>query len=140
MKQKPIQELQADKKRLLSCNARFAEKHGLFDASTATRFAFIQQQRKAWPVALLCRVLKVSTSGFYEWEQAGPRKQERAAEERRLAVTMEQLFDASQGTWGSRRLSRELRASGQSVGRHKTTRLMKQYGLVVRNSKKTRSS
>ncbi len=31
------------------------------------RFRFIAQQRKAYPVALMCRLLGVSTTGFYDY-------------------------------------------------------------------------
>ena len=31
------------------------------------RFAFIEEEKSSFPVALMCRVLKVSRAGFYAW-------------------------------------------------------------------------
>ena len=31
------------------------------------KFAFIAEEKVAFPIAVLCRVLAVSTSGFYAW-------------------------------------------------------------------------
>jgi hypothetical protein len=34
------------------------------------RYGFIAEHRAQWPVRVMCRVLQVSASGFYEWEGA----------------------------------------------------------------------
>jgi hypothetical protein len=34
------------------------------------RYGFIASHRAQWPVRVMCRVLQVSPSGFYEWEVA----------------------------------------------------------------------
>ena len=35
------------------------------------RFDFIRQQKKAFPVTLLCKVMRVSRSGFYQYLKYG---------------------------------------------------------------------
>jgi len=36
------------------------------------RYAWIREHRDSWPVATMCRTLKVSTSGFYDWRSRKP--------------------------------------------------------------------
>lgn len=31
------------------------------------RYRFIEEQQKAWPITLMCGVLGVSRSGYYDW-------------------------------------------------------------------------
>ncbi len=31
------------------------------------RYAFIKEHRQVWRVALMCKVLEVAVSGFYQW-------------------------------------------------------------------------
>lgn len=33
------------------------------------RYAFIEDHRATWPIAIQCRVLAVSRSGYYEWRR-----------------------------------------------------------------------
>ena len=72
------------------------------------RFRFIAQQRKAYPVALMCRLLGVSTAGFYDYL----RRAERPDDPDRLKLLgwIKQLAQASKNTYGSRRMSQGLRA------------------------------
>ena len=36
------------------------------------RFAFIETEKACYPVALMCRVLQVSRSGYYAWRTGRP--------------------------------------------------------------------
>ena len=40
------------------------------------RYSWIKKKRKSHPLALLCRVLKVSTSGYYDWLDRPPSRQQ----------------------------------------------------------------
>ena len=40
-------------------------------------FRFIEAQRASYPVSLLCRVLKVSRSGYYDWKDRLPSRRAR---------------------------------------------------------------
>ena len=47
-------------------------------------FAFVSRQKAEFPVKTLCRVCRVSTSGYYDWaarQAAGPTAAERAETE-----------------------------------------------------------
>ena len=36
------------------------------------RYAFIKRHQKAWPITLMCRVLEVSKTGYYDWGKRCP--------------------------------------------------------------------
>ena len=84
---------------------------------------------KAYPVTVLCRVMKVSRSGFYRHlkQTEGPTDPADAA----LREDAKNVFESSDQTYGSRRMSRALRALGHPVGRFQARSLMRELGLRV---------
>ena len=78
------------------------------------KYAFIQAKKVAYPVATMCRVLGVSTSGFYAWQKApeSARTKSDAALARRISAT----HLKSRKRYGSPRVHAELRAEGVRVG------------------------
>jgi len=93
------------------------------------KFAFIQEQKVAFPVAALCRLLGVSTSGFYA---SGQREESRHARcDAALALRIHVLHVASGYNYGSPRIYEDLKALGQQVSRKRVARLMRETGLKV---------
>ncbi|WP_159930943.1 MULTISPECIES: IS3 family transposase [Nocardia] len=81
------------------------------------------------PVTVACRVLRVSTSGYYEWKHRG--ESARACADRELAATIDDIHTASRGTYGAPRVHAELRLGrGIRVGRKRVARLMRKAGLT----------
>ena len=75
----------------------------------------------------MCRVLRVSASGYYAWrERPGSR---RRGENRRLLAEIHTIHAKSTGTYGSLRVRAELRDRGHHCGRHRVARLMRTAGL-----------
>ncbi len=74
----------------------------------------------------MCRLLGVSTSGYYAWRRRGPsrRAQQNEALSRRIAA----IHAQSRGTYGARRVHAELRAQGVRVSRQRVARLMRAGG------------
>jgi len=91
------------------------------------RFAFIATEKAHYPVAVMCRVLQVSRSGYYAWSKrpASPH----ALEDQRLALQVAAIFAEYGGRYGSPRVYRELCAQGQHRGRNRVARLMRLQGL-----------
>ena len=58
-------------------------------------------------VAVACRVLRVSSSGYYEWRERGPSRARRADEV--LSAEIAEIHTMSRGTYGSPRVHAELR-------------------------------
>ena len=92
------------------------------------RFAFIDSEKAAYPLRLLCRVLQVSKSGYYAWLQRDP--SDRALEDEKLRPKIAAAFKLGRGTYGSVRVQKELVAQGFEIGRRRVARLMGELGLV----------
>jgi putative transposase len=102
------------------------------------KFAFIAEDEVAFPVAVLCRVLEVSTSGYYAW--AGRPASARARRDAELGASVRAAHEASKGRYGSPRVHAELRANGEKVGRKRVARLMKAANLAGRKRRRFRST
>jgi putative transposase len=79
-------------------------------------------------IATMCRVLEVSTSGYYAWRERTASK--RAQEDAVLLRQIRTAHAASDGTYGAPRIHAELVAVGVKVGRERVARLMREAGIV----------
>jgi putative transposase len=91
---------------------------------------------KAYPVTVLCRVMGVSRSGFYEYFRRYIRNLVRPPAQSAVASRARLIFKQSHGSYGSRRIAEQLKAEGHRVGRYKARRLMRQLGLKVKISRR----
>ena len=91
------------------------------------RYSCIRRRRSLYPVRMMCDALKVSASGYYDW-QARP-ESPRAKYDRQLTDTIRQVHTESDGTYGSPRVHAELNATEHPCGRPKVARLMHLAGL-----------
>ncbi len=91
------------------------------------RYAFIATERAHYPLRVLCRVLAVSVSGFYDYarRQRSPCPDPDAA----LREDMHEIHARSRGTYGRPRLVHGLRVRKHRVGPKRVARLMREEGL-----------
>jgi putative transposase len=102
------------------------------------KFAFIHAEKALYPVAALCRTLEVSRSGYHAWVRRPASR--RTLEDRRLGQRIVEVFDRSRRTYGSPRITAELRASGQPVGGKRVARLMKDRRIAARRRRVFKST
>jgi transposase InsO family protein len=76
----------------------------------------------------MCRVLEVSTSGYYARCKRPPSA--RAQADAELTSRMHAIHEKSHGTYGAPRVHAELEAEGIQVGRKRVARLMRAAGLA----------
>jgi transposase InsO family protein len=91
------------------------------------KFAFIAAEKTSFPVSMLCAVLEVSRSGFYEWLRRPPSSHD--IDDERLKVHIKAIFRRNQGRYGAPRIHDDLRDEGFAVSRKRVARLMTELGL-----------
>ena len=92
-------------------------------------FTFIAERCSDLPVTMACRVMKVSTSGFYAW-RAQP-VSDRDWVDAQLTNTIVDIHRMSRRSYGSPRVHAELRlGQGRRCSRKRVERLMRQAGVA----------
>ena len=87
---------------------------------------------------MMCKVFKISKSSYYLWLKSGPSK--RWVENEQLLVKINEVFEASSGSYGSPRIAEELRVLGLQVSRQRTARIMKSAGIKAKRKRKFTST
>jgi putative transposase len=97
-----------------------------------------QRDEHRVPHATACRALGVSRSWYYKHKagQLAPR----AARRRALTAEIRRLFRAHRGTYGSPRITADLREAGWQVSENTVAAIMREQGLAARRKKKRRST
>ena len=91
-------------------------------------FAFMQQEKASHHIATLCRVLGVSSSGYYAW--CDRPLSMRARTDQTLLDQIQAIHERSRGTYGAPRIHAELQAQGVRCGRKRVARLMREANLI----------
>jgi transposase InsO family protein len=94
-------------------------------------YRFIAAERANYSVALMCRVLGVSRSGYYGWSTRPPSKRE--VDDRSLSVRIREIHRDTRQAYGAPRITAELRAEGISISRKRVARLMRLQRLQGRH-------
>ena len=84
----------------------------------------------------MCKVLRVSRSGFYAWARRG--ESPRACADRELSAEIRQVHEDSRETYGSPRVHAQLRRKGQRCSRKRVARLMRESGIRAKAGRKFR--
>jgi transposase InsO family protein len=92
-----------------------------------SRYRFVEAESGRYPVAQVCRIVKVSRAAYYDWKDrpVSARAQADAA----LTARIRAIHTASDGQYGVPRVLADLRAHGEDVGKKRVARLMKAAGL-----------
>ena len=97
-------------------------------------FGFIEAEKASFPISRMCRVLEVSQSGFFAWqERPACRRQQ---QDMVYLAHIRTAYALSNGTYGSPRMQRDLVDEGHEIGRHRTARLMRQNQLIARQKRR----
>jgi putative transposase len=94
------------------------------------RFIADQGAEHGVPHATACRALSVSQAWFYKWRHGDPSP--RHARREQLAVEIRRLFAKHRGTYGSPRITADLREVGWTVSQNTVAQIMRELGLAAR--------
>lgn len=99
-------------------------------------YRFIAAEKVNHAISLLCRVLRVSRSGFYAW--LGREPSARRVGDRQLAARIAVFHADSAGTYGTPRIHADLAEAGIGVSRRRIARLMGELGIEGVSRRKRR--
>lgn len=91
------------------------------------RYQFIKEQQASFSLSALCRVMQVCRSGYYAWQQRRPGAREQA--NTRLLEQVQRVYEQSDKTYGSPRITIQLQAEGVLCNEKRIARLMRQANL-----------
>lgn len=91
-------------------------------------FELIAAEKENFDVTMMCHLMEVSTSGFYEWRDRPVSASQQRREE--LKPVIEQVFHNSGRTYGHRRICGELNRQGVVVDDELVRTLMRELGLT----------
>lgn len=91
------------------------------------KFAFVRAEKARFGVPMLCRMLRISRSGYYAWTKR--ELSAHALRDAELGARIVLLHRESRGTYGSPRILDALREKGERVGRKRIARLMRERGI-----------
>ena len=84
----------------------------------------------------MCKVLNVSRSSYYRWYCEGPSNRE--LENQKLTTSIKEVFEESKRTYGSPRVTEELKRRGVNVSKPRVAKLMRLNNLKSKVRKKYR--
>lgn len=98
------------------------------------KYQFIEEHKHTFAIAVMCRVLAVSESGFYAWRKRPTcrRKQEDA----HLTQKIRQVFEMHHGRYGSPRIHRDVYEEGFTCSRKRVARLMRAEELSASSKRR----
>jgi putative transposase len=98
------------------------------------RFEFIEDHRDEFPVTRMCKVLNVSSSGYYAWRKRPVSAREVANQQ--LLEKIEVVHTESHETYGSPRVYHELKAQGVACSENRVARLMRLHHIRAKQTKR----
>jgi transposase InsO family protein len=107
------------------------------------KYAWIERNRRQWPVSLACEVLGVSPSGYHQRkarEIADTSRPRRSISSDALLVHIRAVHAETKGEYGWPRVWKELLARGIRVGKQRVQKLMKQHGIKARSKRKYKAT
>lgn len=97
-------------------------------------FDFIKNHAEIFPIEKMCKVLKVSQSGYYRWKTAAI--SQRLQKKTVLKEKITAFYFESKQRYGSPRITMELNILGYKISRITVAKYMRELGLKSKLSKK----
>lgn len=98
------------------------------------KYSFITQRKKTYPVGLMCQLMGVSRSAYYDHVRCTGYPEKQCHEE--MLGMVRDIARFSDHSYGSRRIGKALNALGYPVGRWKARSLMREAGVQVKHRKR----
>ena len=99
------------------------------------KYAFITQHKNTYPINLQCQVLGVRRQCYYHYRRHTENKPP-DPEHQDMLDWVKRIAEASDDTYGSRRMKKAMNCLGYPISRNKARKLMKEANVQVRHRKK----
>ncbi|NMG29687.1 IS3 family transposase [Aromatoleum evansii] len=103
------------------------------------KYAWIEKQRRSFPLPVLCGALSVSQCGFRAW-QAGGRPDRKRLTDAQALVLIRTIHQEVRQAYGARRIHAELRGRGYRIGLPRIERLMRENGIRARHKRRYKAT
>jgi len=98
----------------------------------------IQTHEAQFKVQLMCRVMNVSPSGYYDWRERGPSTRTQARTQ--LDAQVKQAFIVEKGRIGALRVTRRLKTQGHRAGHNQVAQSLRRQGLRAKGARKYKAT
>ena len=103
------------------------------------KYAWIDTQRKIFPLPAMTDALAVSISGYRAWKRGGSPQRQRLTDAQMLAL-IQTIHNELKGAYGSPRMLREVRARGFPAGKERVERIMRENGIRARHKRRYKAT
>jgi putative transposase len=103
------------------------------------KYAWIDAQRRAYPLRDMCEVLTVSVSGYRAWRGGGKPGRTRLSDPQAVAL-MKSVHVEVKEAYGCRRMQRELKGRGHGIGLDRVGKLMRRHGIRARHKRRYKAT
>jgi len=100
------------------------------------KYRFIDMHRFEFRMGKMCRVLDISRSGYYAWKMRPVSSRDQ--KNRELVDRIVKVHKESRKTYGSPRITEDLKSRGIPCGKNRIARLMRKNGIMAKTKKKYR--
>src|SRR5690606_38989071 len=109
--------------------------HGVLCQGVDMKYAWIREHSDSFPIALMCELLKVSRSGYYDSiDRPLSQRAERTA---KIRESVREVFEQNHAIYGPAKIAHQLQKEGklETACRNTVARAMKDLGLKSKVSK-----
>ena len=103
------------------------------------KYAWIDAQRKAYPLPAMCETLSVSISGYRAWKGGGSPSRGRLTDVQMLTL-IRAIHTILKRAYGSPRMVEELRGRGCPASKVRVERLMREHGIRARHKRRYKAT
>lgn len=100
--------------------------------------AFIEAEKAEYPIGMVCDVVEMSRSRYYQLRKQP--KSKRELEDAELEPLIQEIYAEGKGAYGSPRVFDELLKRGHKLSRKRVIRLMRKLGLKAKTAKKFKAT
>lgn len=98
----------------------------------------IKKHAEIYSTRMMCRLMRVSSSGYYDWSTRKPSLQAQASAA--LSIHIKRIFDEEKGRAGSKRITKRLNSEGIVTGKNRVADIMRAKQWRAKGKKKYKAT